>query len=79
MCLPARKEGGRFPARDGPPYLKLVWVNPRDPRAGDAWGGLDPCEAEGAGGLSLLEYLLVVASGAYAVALVWGLWRMLTS
>ena len=29
--------------------------------------------------MSLLEWLLVVASGAYAVALFWGLWRMLTS
>ena len=58
--------------------LKLVWVNPRDPRAGDAWGSrdLEEAEAQPAGEL-LWERLLVVASGAYAVALVWGLWRML--
>ena len=61
--------------------MKLVWVNPRDPRAGDACGGLDPWEADAqpAGRLSLWERLLVVASGAYAVALFWCLWRMLTS
>jgi len=59
--------------------LKLVWVNPRDPRAGDACGGLDRLEAgaQPAGRLSLWERLLVAASGAYAVAFFWGLWRML--
>ena len=59
--------------------LKLVWVNPRDPRAGDAWGSRDPEEAEAqpADELRLWEWLLVIASGAYAVALFWGLWRML--
>ena len=35
-------------------------------------------EAQPAGGLSLWERLLVIASGAYSVALFWGLWRMLT-
>ena len=61
--------------------LKLVWVNPRDPQSGDAWAGAEAAEAaeaQPAGDVPLLEWLLVVASGAYAVALFWGLWRMLT-
>jgi uncharacterized protein YjiS (DUF1127 family) len=74
-------QGGRTASGVTGVMLKLVWVNPRDPRAGDACGGRDPCEAEAqpAGRRSLWERLLVLASGAYSVALFWGLWRMLTS
>lgn len=60
--------------------LKLVWVNPRDPLASDGSAGVDPWEearTHPASSLSLWERLLVVASGAYTVALFWGLWRML--
>lgn len=39
-------QGGRIASRVGGVMLKLIWVNPRDPRAGDAWGSHDPWEAE---------------------------------
>jgi hypothetical protein len=60
--------------------LKLVWVNPRDPRSVEGWVGISPWEAthtRPAANVTFWERLLLAASGVYSVALFWGLWRML--
>jgi hypothetical protein len=51
--------------------------DPRYPRGGDAYLGAKTSEvakAQPAGEVLFLEWLLLAASGAYAVALVWGPW-----
>jgi hypothetical protein len=52
--------------------MKLVWVSPRDPAGGSGLQDADTGEAADthpAGDLGVWEWLLVAASGVYAVAL----------
>jgi hypothetical protein len=65
----------------GAVMLKLVWVNPRDPRA-DEWGSLSAWEmAQGqpTDSLPLMEWLVVTASSAYVLVMLWGLRQMLAA
>lgn len=55
--------------------LKLVWVNPRDRRAELGWDDVERVEGarSRSGRLTMGERLLLAASGAYTVGLIWGM------